>query len=73
VASAIVSNEVTRLMDLRSFLNTPRSSAINPDRIAVQRGGSGIIVASIAMTAFAALFWVVRSNRSEATTLSSIA
>jgi membrane-associated phospholipid phosphatase len=67
VASAIVSNEVTRLMDLRSFLNTPRSSAINPDRIAVQRGGSGIIVASIAMTAFAALFWVVRSNRSEAT------
>lgn len=51
-------------MDLRSFLNTSRSSAINPQHVAVQRGGGGILIASIAMSAFAILFWIVRRNRS---------
>lgn len=54
-------------MDLRTFLNTPRSAAINPERIALDRGKGGIIIASIAMAAFAILFRVVRSNRSAAT------
>lgn len=54
-------------MNLRTFLSTPRSSAINPERIAVRRGKSGIVVASLAMSAFAALFWLVRNNRSAAT------
>lgn len=53
-------------MDIRTFLNTPRSSAINPERIAVRRGKGGVMVASMAMSAFAALFWVVRNNRSAA-------
>lgn len=51
-------------MDLRRFLNTSRSSAINPERIAVQRGAAGIVIASVAMSAFAVLFWIVRRNRS---------
>lgn len=55
------------MTNLRTYLNTPRSAAINPDRIAIERGKGGILVASIAMTAFAALFWLVRSNRSAAT------
>lgn len=51
-------------MDLRRFLNTPRSSAINPERIAVRRGKGGIVTASIAMSLFAVLFGIVRANRS---------
>lgn len=54
-------------MDLRTFLNTPRSSAVNPERIAIERGKGGIAIAVVAMAAFAILFRVVRSNRSAAT------
>lgn len=53
-------------MDLRTFLNTPRSSAINPERFAIERGKGGIAIAAAAMAAFAVLFRVVRSNRSAA-------
>lgn len=51
-------------MNLKAFLHTPQSAGINPERIAVQRGGRGILIASIAMTLFAGLFWLVRNNRS---------
>lgn len=54
-------------MNVRHFLNTPRSSTINPARIAVQRETGGFVVASIAMMAFSVLFWIVRSKRSAAT------
>lgn len=50
-------------MNLRGFLNTPRSSAITPERIAVGRGKGPIVVASIAMGLFAVLFSIVRANR----------
>lgn len=49
------------------MLNTPRSMAVNPDRIAVRRGKGGIGVAAVAMAAFSVLFWLVRSKRSAAT------
>lgn len=51
-------------MDVRRFLNTPRSSAINPERVAIRRGSGGIIAATVAMSAFAVLFWIVRQKRS---------
>lgn len=48
------------------MLNTQRSLAISPDRIADRRGRSGTIVGVIAMATFSVLFWLVRSKRSEA-------
>lgn len=54
-------------MDLRTLLNSSRSPAINPDRIAARRGKGGVTVASLAMSAFAVLFWIVRTKRSAAT------
>jgi membrane-associated phospholipid phosphatase len=54
-------------MSLRQTLNTPRSLAVNPERIAERRGKGGTIVALVAMAAFSVLFWLVRSKRSEAT------
>jgi membrane-associated phospholipid phosphatase len=53
-------------MDIRALLNTPRSTGVNPERIAIQRGRGGLIVATIAMSAFAILFGIVRQNRSAA-------
>jgi undecaprenyl-diphosphatase len=54
-------------MGLRHFLNTPRSTAINPERIAERRGAAGIVVSIIAMAAFSGIFMIVRKNRSAAT------
>lgn len=55
-----------KIMGLRDRLNTPRSLAVNPERIAERRGKGGIVVSLLAMSAFTVLFWLVRSNRSEA-------
>lgn len=54
-------------MDIRQFLNTPRSFGVNPERIAVRRGKGGLVVATIAMVTFSVLFRLVRQNRSAAT------
>jgi membrane-associated phospholipid phosphatase len=54
-------------MSLRDMLNTPRSRAINPERIAERRGNGAIGVAAVAMAIFSVLFWIVRSNRSAET------
>jgi undecaprenyl-diphosphatase len=48
------------------MLNTPRSIAVNPERIAARRGNGGLKVAVVAMTIFSFLFWIVRSKRSAA-------
>ena len=53
-------------MGLRQYLNTPRSIALQPERIANQRGKQGLIVSVIAMALFSIIFWVVRRNRSAA-------
>jgi membrane-associated phospholipid phosphatase len=54
-------------MNVRHFLNTPRSAAVNPARVAVQRESGGFVVATIAMAAFSVLFWIVKTKRSAAT------
>lgn len=54
-------------MGLRQFLNTPRSTAINPERIAERRGNAGLVVSILAMAAFSMIFVIVRKNRSAAT------
>lgn len=53
-------------MDIRQFLNTQRSTGVNPERIAAQRGKGAPLVATIAMVAFSILFRIVRQNRSAA-------
>lgn len=54
-------------MGLRQYLNTPRSIALHPERVAARRGRSGLIVSLIAMALFSVIFWLVRKNRSAAT------
>lgn len=54
-------------MGLKAFLNTPRSSQLNPARIADRRGKSGLIVSVMAMAVFSVIFTIVRTNRSAAT------
>lgn len=54
-------------MELRQFLNTSRSSALNPERIAKRRSTSGLIYSVVALGLFSAIFIIVRRNRSAAT------
>lgn len=54
-------------MSVRTILTTPRSSALNPERIAARRGKGGFVVSLIAMAVFSGLFAIVRKNRSAET------
>lgn len=55
------------LKSVRSFLATPRSSAINPDRIALARGRDSSIYVLLALSVFAVLLNLVRQNKTAAT------
>lgn len=54
-------------MSLRSFITTPRSSMINPERIARRQSKRGLIYAVCAIAAFSVVFSLVRTRRSQAT------
>lgn len=54
-------------MGLRQCLNTPRSIALHPARVAGRRGRSGLVVSVVAMALFSVIFWLVRKNHSAAT------
>lgn len=52
---------------VRSFLNTSRSSTLNPERIARKRSAAGRVWSLVAMGLFSLLFTVVKQNRTAAT------
>ncbi|HWV24147.1 MAG TPA: phosphatase PAP2 family protein [Thermomicrobiales bacterium] len=54
-------------MSLRAFVNTPRSTMINPERIAKRQSKRGLIYAVVAMVTFSAVFTLVRTKRSQPT------
>jgi undecaprenyl-diphosphatase len=54
-------------MGLRTFLNTPRSLDLNPERVARRRGRTGLVVQVAALSLFSVVFALVRRNRTAAT------